>query len=222
MPSAYWIAYSDIHGDCSPLGRIPDLREAAGSIICGDLTLAGGKEAAARVLDACGAYSPVMAALPGNMDMPEVLELLHERGISLHGRAVRPCPEVALIGVGGSNPTPFRTPYELSEDEIAAALEKALDEAGSYAHLVLVSHAPPLGGQCDRLRGGGHAGSAAVRSFIEKVQPELCLCGHIHEARGLDRLGNCTVINPGPLSEGGYIKISFRETKPHAELLRLI
>jgi Icc-related predicted phosphoesterase len=44
-----------------------------------------------------------------------------------------------------------------------------------------------------------------VREFIEEQQPELCLCGHIHESRAEDRIGKTHVINPGPLKEGGYV-----------------
>ena len=29
-----------------------------------------------------------------------------------------------------------------------------------------------------------HAGSTAVRDFIQKFQPEYFFCGHIHEAEG--------------------------------------
>jgi Icc-related predicted phosphoesterase len=40
-------------------------------------------------------------------------------------------------------------------------------------------------------------GSTAVRTFIERVQPMLSLHGHIHESRGLARLGRTVAINPG-------------------------
>jgi hypothetical protein len=36
------------------------------------------------------------------------------------------------------------------------------------------------------VRSGVHAGSAAVRDFIEKYQPEYFFCGHIHEAQGVE------------------------------------
>jgi Icc-related predicted phosphoesterase len=44
-----------------------------------------------------------------------------------------------------------------------------------------------------------------VRECIEKYQPELCLCGHIHESRAKDRIGRTPVINPGNLGSGGYV-----------------
>ena len=48
----------------------------------------------------------------------------------------------------------------------------------------LICHAPPLNTDLDRIRTGLHAGSRAVRDFIEKHQPEYFFCGHIHEAEG--------------------------------------
>jgi hypothetical protein len=41
-------------------------------------------------------------------------------------------------------------------------------------------------------------GSAVIRSFVEREQPDLVLCGHIHESRGSDRIGRTQVVNPGP------------------------
>ena len=41
------------------------------------------------------------------------------------------------------------------------------------------------------------AGSHAVRDAVERHQPLLQLCGHIHEARGLVKIKRTTVVNPG-------------------------
>jgi Icc-related predicted phosphoesterase len=41
------------------------------------------------------------------------------------------------------------------------------------------------------------AGSKAVRDAIEKHQPLLGLHGHIHESRGVIKIGKTTCVNPG-------------------------
>ena len=65
--------------------------------------------------------------------------------------------------------------------------------------LVLVCHCPPLGTPLDRVREGVHAGSQAVREFIEEQQPEVFFCGHIHEAAGVAaRIGATRGFNAGP------------------------
>jgi uncharacterized protein len=69
---------------------------------------------------------------------------------------------------------------------------------------VFVPHAPPERTACDRLRDGRHVGSAVVRSFVERAQPDLVLCGHVHESRGMDTIGKAQVVNPGPAAAGHY------------------
>jgi Icc-related predicted phosphoesterase len=86
-----------------------------------------------------------------------------------------------IAGLGYSSPTPFHTPGEYSEEELASRLEKF----AALKPLVLIAHAPPFDTALDRVRGGLHAGSRAVREFIEKHQPEYFFCGHIHEAEGV-------------------------------------
>lgn len=41
------------------------------------------------------------------------------------------------------------------------------------------------------------AGSTAVRELIERYQPKLSVHGHIHESRGISRLGSTVAVNPG-------------------------
>lgn len=213
LADAYWLAFGDIHDDLSRLEEIPELDGAEGVIVTGDITLAGGVTQARRVLEAIAARVPRLLAQIGNMDKSEVTGWLEERGWNLHVRGKILCPGVMIIGVGGSPFTPFGTPSEFSEAQLAKWLEKAhaeareaLDDAADEeTRLVLISHAPPYNSGCDRLHSGAPAGSTAVRDFIEKYQPDLCLCGHIHESRAEERLGRTLVINPGALSAGGYV-----------------
>ena len=63
-------------------------------------------------------------------------------------------------------------------------------------------------------------GSKAVRAFLESAQPEICVCGHIHEGRGEERLGACHVLNPGLVSEGGYVRVDLENGALSASLGR--
>ena len=85
-------------------------------------------------------------------------------------------------------------------------------------HTLLVCHTPPHGTATDVVGDGVHVGSPAVRAFIERVQPEVCLTGHIHEARATDVLGTTQIINPGALSGGGYARIRLAEGRLTASL----
>lgn len=201
----YWIAVGDIHGHTAPLASIPELPGAAGVIVTGDLTVRGGVPEASAVLDAVAAINPRVLAQIGNMDKPPVQTWLDGRGQGIHARAVELAPGAGLMGVGWSPPTPFGTPAEAPETQIAQWLAEGYEQARGFEHLALISHTPPYGTLADVLGSGAHVGSPAVREFIERVQPEVCVTGHIHEARCTDRLGRTVIVNPGELAAGGYV-----------------
>ncbi len=41
--------------------------------------------------------------------------------------------------------------------------------------------------------------------MLEKYQPPLALCGHIHEGKGMARIGRTLCINPGSMYEQGML-----------------
>ncbi len=139
--------------------------------------------------------------MTGNCDYPGVLERLEDLGFDLEGKGIA-VENMGFFGLGGSNPTPFNTPNEMGEDKIKDILEKGYRSIRDMPVKVLVSHPPPRGTRCDITGSGAHAGSRAVRDFIQANQVDYCLCGHIHEARSLDYVGRTRVINPGPLHMG--------------------
>jgi Icc-related predicted phosphoesterase len=48
-------------------------------------------------------------------------------------------------------------------------------------------------------------GSTAVREAIERYQPLLGLHGHIHESKGITKIGRTTCINPGSTYNTGRL-----------------
>lgn len=221
--SAYWLAFGDVHDDISRLGDIPELPGAAGILVTGDITLGGGIRQAARVLEPIAERCPVLLAQIGNMDRAEVTGWLEQKGWNLHGRAKSLFPGVMAMGVGCSPFTPFGTPSEHPESLLAAWMDEALEEALSFNRqaspvLVLVSHTPPQATACDRLSSGAPAGSTAVRAFIERRKPAVCLCGHIHESRAEDHIGPTHIVNPGAFGNGGYVVLRRVDGGVSAEL----
>ena len=216
-----WIVVGDIHDEPESFARIPEIGEADGVIITGDLTITGGARQAEAVMAAINAHCPVLWAQIGNMDRPEVDAWLSEKGCNLHTRVQELTPDIALFGVGGSTFTPFGTPSEFPEASFAEWLNACWQRARVYPHTILVSHNPPKDTACDVIPGDVHVGSTAVREFLEEAQPELCLCGHIHEARAIDRVGRTLVVNPGALAQGGYVVVRSNDGQLSAELCRL-
>jgi uncharacterized protein len=111
--------------------------------------------------------------------------------------------------------------HELEGDQVKSHPEKKSEGSGKTAEIlriapslqpaarndirhVVLSHVPPRGCSLDRTFLGKHVGSTALRSYIESRQPKLVVCGHIHEARGIELLGRTTVVNCGVAARGYY------------------
>lgn len=208
----HWIAFGDVHEDTAMVSRIPDLEQAEGVIISGDLTNRGGQAEAGTVLEAIAARSARILAQVGNMDTRAVNDLLEKRGVNLHLHVVDLFPalqgrRIGAFGVGFSTPTPFGTPGEVSDEQIDTWIRQTHAKARDFDELVVVVHTPPANTRTDRVSGGAHVGSDSVRAFLEETRPALCITGHIHESVAEDAIGPTKIINPGMLAQGGYVRI---------------
>jgi uncharacterized protein len=191
------LIFSDIHQDWLTLESLLGV-EADYYIAAGDLV------SWAKGLDACGKILQTRAdrmyVLPGNHESAaQIAEFCARFGLHcLHERHFQ-IGRWNIAGLGYSNPTPFNTPGEFSEMQLAERLERFAD----LSPLVLVCHCPPYGTPLDRIRQDLHAGSRAVRDFIETHQPHWFFCGHIHEAQGAETLiGSTRAVNVG---KKGYL-----------------
>ena len=120
-----------------------------------------------------------------------------------------------MANCGFSNPTPWSTPRETDEATLEGLLEKSVDGIEDFTSAIFNMHVPPYDctlDDCPKLDWStdppspivvagvpqsAPAGSTAVRKVVEKYQPLMLLTGHIHESRGLIKVGRTTVINPG-------------------------
>lgn len=221
MTKNIWLAAGDIHDDIFGLLKLLEHKNIKGFIISGDLTNCGDCEKAQKIIGEFEKTGIPLYAQIGNMDLMEVNDLLEKRGCNLHCHVRELMPDIAVFGIGGSTPTPMNTPAEFSEKSYAGWLEKEWQTACKYPHTILISHNPPKNSACDVIGGGIHVGSEAVRHFIEKYQPEICICGHIHESKGIDQIGRTKIINPGALSEGGYVILEYENGMLSARLGKL-
>jgi uncharacterized protein len=124
-----------------------------------------------------------------------------------------------LISMGWTNPTPWDTFREAPEDELAAKIEAIAAQVPDMERTIFNFHAPPYGTGLDdapaldatlRPTHGGAVmkpvGSTAVRDAIKKHQPLLSVHGHIHESRGIKRMGRTMAINPGSVYGDGVLQ----------------
>ncbi|HKF52677.1 MAG TPA: metallophosphoesterase [Candidatus Acidoferrales bacterium] len=189
--------FSDIHGDVKSLEKLLGV-PADVYISAGDLTNFG------KGHDTCG---PILArqadrvwVIPGNHEtIQQNQKFCADAGLVDFHQQVRQLDSTFWAGLGYSNPTPFDTPGEYSEDQ----LTEALNTFRGHSPLYLVVHAPPYGSKLDEFAPGKHAGSRAVREWVEREQPEMLFCGHIHECGGKsDQIGRTRCFNVG---KRGYL-----------------
>ena len=190
------LIFSDIHGDTRTLERLV-AQPADLYIAAGDLSTFG------RGMERCGELLAPLGervwALPGNHEThAEMQEFCRRNGLIDFHRQVRTLGTTRWAGLGYSNPTPFNTPGEFSEEEIA----KALSAFDGLEPFYLVVHFPPFGTRLDEVSPGRHAGSRVLREWVERAQPLALFCGHIHECAGRsDQIGATPCYNVG---KAGY------------------
>lgn len=151
---------------------------------------------------------------PGNDDKFELDDVIknsqyvtyaEESVVNLDGEHEAAC-------LGWSNPTPWNSPRECSEEELMAKLQKLVPQVQNVDKAIFCLHCPPYETQIDQaplldkdlkpvMQGGRPiyipVGSKSVRAIIEKYQPLLGLHGHIHECRGFMKIGRTQCMNPG-------------------------
>jgi Icc-related predicted phosphoesterase len=186
------LIFSDIHNDLKALNRLLDI-EADMYIAAGDL--ANWSRGLDKAGDALQRHAEKVWVMPGNHESESQIAAMCERyGLrNFHGQSFE-AGGVHFAGLGYSNPTPFDTPGEYSEEELA----KRLEPFASLKPLVLICHCPPKGTLLDRAGPNRHFGSPSVLNFLKRHQPAYFFCGHIHEAEGVtDRIGNTIGVNTG-------------------------
>ena len=126
----------------------------------------------------------------------------------------------SLLSLCYTNPTPWNSPREIPEDELSARIDALAARVPDMKRAIFNLHAPPFKSDLDkaplldaelrpRFEGGRQVivpvGSTAVRKAIERYQPLLGLHGHIHESKGIKKLGRTVCINPGSVYNTGRI-----------------
>lgn len=191
------LVFSDIHSDAKALERLMAV-DADYYFCAGDLVNFS------RGIDAMGEILKKRAdrvyVIPGNHESAQqITDLCARFGLhDFHGGKIE-LDGFHVIGLGYSNITPFETPGEYTEEELA----ERLHEFDGLKPMIAVCHVPPHGTMLDRITNLRHAGSTAMRDFIRREQPRFFFCGHIHEAAGAqDKLGETSALNVG---KKGYL-----------------
>ncbi len=178
---------SDIH--CSFM-NLEKLLGMIGDLGVDVIVVSGDLECDHEIVDKLVAAGKPVVAVPGNMDDHYIARLLREHGIGVDAQ----CKEVKgyyFTGVSGL--------------EVYTSLIKAKECLEKHGrNTILVTHHPPRASKIDVTWGETHAGLEDLRQIILEYKPKACFCGHIHEGRGYEYIGETLCVNPGPLAMGYY------------------
>ena len=177
---------------------------------------------------------------PGNDDRFDIDPVLKESSVVIY-------PEDIVVNIDGhhemittawTNPTPWNSPRETTEEDLAERIAKMASNVQNMETAIFNLHCPPYDTPLDtapeldetlkpKVKGGGgismvHVGSKSVKAAIEKHQPLLGIHGHIHESRGFVKVGRTLCINPGSEYGEGILRgalINLDEKKVKSYLL---
>ena len=187
------LAFSDLH---LARARAADLVAASAQA---DLVIGAGdfcnmRQGLDEAMGLLSGVSAPMVLVPGNAESvdelraaaPETVTVLHGDSLEFGG--------LTLFGLGYGVPvTPFGDwSCDLTETTATGLLDRCQRAD------VMILHAPPKG-HVDVTSDGTSVGSTAILAAIERVQPKLAVCGHIHDSWGQrSRIGATEVANLGP------------------------
>ena len=168
-----------------------------------------------------GAIRTVAAVIPGPLDAPLRAFMMagmnarsQSPGVHLVHCTMVTSRDIVISGVGG----------ELTEVEDGGepvvqcsrtTAEYFLQAFGAAAESekVLLLGSVPKGSL------GGDDGNNVASDLIDSFHPKLCVVGGANEHRGVERVANTTIVNPGSLAEGSAALIDWsREIEDQVEL----
>lgn len=175
---------------------------------------------------------------PGNDDVFAVDPVIDRsrRLVRTEGRIVRLDEKIEMISTGFSNISPWKCPRDIPDEELGQKIEIMANRVVDMENCVFNLHSPPydtildkapLLDQTQKIVVGvdgrpqmASVGSQEVRKSIERYQPLLALHGHIHESRGVARLGRTTCVNPGSEYQEGILRGAIVKLNTDAKKVR--
>ena len=158
----------------------------------------------------------------GNDDYLSIEEILDDAPwiINAGEKVIEVSPGVEMISTGYGNPTPWNCPRDISEEELDKIIRQMADKLQHPEKSIFNLHVPPYGSGLDQaplldtsvdpprpiVGETAPVGSKSVRAAIEQYKPMVGLHGHIHESRGIQKVGRTTCVNPGSEYTEGLLR----------------
>jgi uncharacterized protein len=207
------LSAGDLHGDS---GLAKKLAERATKekvdlvILCGDLT--EGDEKTDNLIGPFLKQGKRVVLVPGNHESVATADFLSKvYGVkNLHGYGIKifdPNPKTSSKNNKGANEKSYVGLFgcsgvnigihQVTDKEAYDMLVKGHHYVQDANVRIMVSHVHPAGSKMEKFT-QFFEGSKALRRVIDKFQPDIMLCSHVHEAEGLEeKIGKTRVINVG-------------------------
>ncbi|MHA1345104.1 MAG: metallophosphoesterase family protein [Candidatus Heimdallarchaeaceae archaeon] len=193
---------SDIHNQKITLENIllkakEIIKKSFAILIAGDITNFGSIENMSSLLELISDYSSQIYFIFGNCDPIYDMEKLQTNSFHVESNPQH-LEEITFIGFGTAHPKVHK--------KILRKLEKKEEK------VCLLTHVPPYGTNADLVSLNKHTGSREIKRVIETHSNIfLSVSGHIHDSPTISFLGDCCIINPGPVTRGNFVIIEIDE-----------
>lgn len=187
------LAFTDTHANKKSLKTLFQKAQDVDLLVCaGDISDWGkGIEHELKVLSK---FKKTLLIVHGNHESRELMQkfcerfefcrFIHKASYEING--------YIFLGYGGGG-------FSKTDVEFEKLVNLFKAHYDGKKKIILVTHAPPYGTKVDLIPGLGHRGNLSIRKFIEKFQPLLHVCGHLHESFSkTDTIGRSIIVNPGP------------------------
>ncbi|MBW3011670.1 metallophosphoesterase [Candidatus Woesearchaeota archaeon] len=188
-------AFTDLHGDLEALRKIHNKieKEKPELILCaGDLSIF--EDHFSLLVSELDSFGLPVLLIHGNHESESLVRnaaRMFSNIKDLHKKTYKKS-DTLFLGYGGGG-------FSLVDEGFVKISKKFKDEIRKHKpkKIVLMTHAPPYNTKVDQIH-GNCAGNKSIRDFIEKVKPDIVICGHLHENEGKqDKIGSSRIINPG-------------------------
>lgn len=192
------LAFSDTHGDVKKIRELAEKSEKENVdlvVMCGDFTYFD--ELPPYLIKPFKDKGKKVLLIPGNHETKQTADFLAAFYDirNLDGKYVF-YDDIAFFGCGGAN-LPLNI---VSEKDLVYTLKSVNSKIKKARKKVMITHLHPMNSRLDRFV--PNSGSRGLRSIIEEIQPDLLICGHIHEASGTeDMIGKTRVVNVAKTSK---------------------
>ena len=183
------LAIGDIHGDTGLVKKVEKLakKEKVDMILlAGDQTWFG--QPVEKIISPI-AKKPTLI-IHGNHESEELIKMwekMYPNLKNIHKKHL----EREGIGFFGSGTTDWG--FKDDSEQIFKELKQGHEKIKHLKKKVMIQHCPPVGSKIELL---GFPGSYGTRKAIDKFQPDILICGHMHEGGGIiEQIGKTKVMN---------------------------